>query len=203
MRSIIDIQKDYGKRLDSFMNKFGLTNADMAILINASSQNIHAIIDGSVGLNLKKMISIGDVFNLEYYNFANPKIAYPEIEDLPERTRKVIARRKIIKANSSPRDTSNSLAKELDRIIHDGTLNIPLTSHHIHALMSPSVKDKKTTEITSHLRRSPRNKKVFCLTVEFANNKLFVHNDYADKYEKMNIVEITKLMMEYENKLKK
>ncbi|TDS52422.1 helix-turn-helix domain-containing protein [Myroides indicus] len=185
-------QKEYGKRVAEFLSFYGLTEGDLAKLIDSNSSNIKNIIRGKVGLNINKMISIASVFNLTYYDFANPNYKLPLKSKLPKSTIKIINER--AEKGIVIRDTSNILANELERLIKEGVLNKPVTSKILLSLMNSKARKKNSTEVTNLLRKEPRNSLIVQLKYRYGNESIFVHKDYAKKYLGMSKEELRELI---------
>src|SRR5690606_25371324 len=124
--------------------------------------------------------------------FSNKEI---DINKLPPATFKEITESE----NNKLRDPSNALATELDRLISDGHFNSPTTSKLVHLEMNDKVTNRKTSEITSLLGRSPRNKQIVSIG-KYGSQKIYVHQDYAAQYEKMSNEELAPLIAKQENK---
>lgn len=192
------MNQDYRTALKKTRVKLNLYQKQIAELIGIHQTKYSALETGKNKLDEDTLqlitTTVYGILPQQLIEFSNSEI---DISNLPEKTKSTIDQAQ----NNKMRDSDNLIAKELDVKINNGTLNIPLASYHIHALMSESVKDKKTSEITNHLKKSPRNKIIVKLRKEYNNNTLFVHKDYAHKYIKLNEVEITQLMVDYEERM--
>lgn len=182
---------EFGKQVAKYLKKSGLDINDFAQLIKSNKDNVNDILNGKVGLTIGKMITIANLFGQVYYNFANPNYPIPDKEELIKNIKEVLERRKSIGKKSI--DNDRLLANELDRLISEGSLNIPCTAKYLHSKMDEKLSEKQSTEITNLLSKSPRNKIIISL---FKNSspKIFVHKDYASKYEKMSKEEILELI---------
>lgn len=190
---------EFGKQVAKYLKKSGLDINDFAHLIKSNTDNVKDIINGKVGLTIKKMVAIANLFGQVYYNFANPNYPIPAKEELIKNVKDVLARRKSI--GKKPIDTDRILASELDRLISEGHLNTPTTAKLLHSKMDKKLAERKSTEITSLLTRPPRNRDIIALkTVK--SPKVFVHKSYASKYEKMTKEEILELARKNEEKEK-
>lgn len=193
------MNQDYRIALKEVRIKLNLYQKDIAELIGIHQTKYSALETGKNKLDEDTLqlitTTVYGILPQQLIEFSNSEI---DILSLPEKTKNKIHQ---VQSNKM-RDSDNLLAKELDAKIDDGSLNIPLASYHIHALMSESVKDKKTSEITNHLLKPPRNKIIVKLLIEYNNNTLFVHKDHADKYKKLSEFELTQLMVDYEERLK-
>jgi len=191
----MDIEEKYkiefGKQVDKYLKKSGLDINDFAKLIKSNKDNVNDILNGKVGLTIGKMITIANLFGQVYYNFANPNYPIPDKEELIKNIKEVLKRRKSIGKKSIDKD--RLLANELDRLISEGSLNKPCTAKYLHSKMDEKLSEKQSTEITNLLSKSPRNKIIISL---FKNSspKIFVHKDYAAKYEKMSKEEVLQLV---------
>lgn len=174
--------KEYGKQVQRYLDTFGIVEEDLAKLTGATSNNIRNIINGEVGLNIKKMINIANVFGIPYYHFANPKAAIPSLNKLPRSTQTKIAERQ--RKGITVRDSENKFSSKLDSLILRGHFNKPTTSKLTLIAMGEEFKDKKPSEVTSLLSRPPRNNEIIALKA-VKSPKIFVHKNYAGKYESM------------------
>ncbi len=182
---------EFGKQVAKYLKKSGLDINDFAKLIKSNKDNVNDILNGKVGLTIGKMITIANVFGQVYYNFANPNYPIPDKEELIRNIKEVLKRRKSIGKKSIDKD--RLLANELDRLISEGSLNTPCTAKYLHLKMDEKLSEKQSTEITNLLSKSPRNKIIISL---FKNSspKIFVHKDYASKYEKMSKEDVLELI---------
>lgn len=191
----MDIEEKYkiefGKQVAKYLKKSGLDINDFAKLIKSNKDNVNDILNGKVGLTIGKMITIANLFGQVYYNFANPNHAIPDKVELVKNIEEVLKRRKSI--GNKTIDKDRLLATELDRLILEGSLNKPCTAKYLHSKMDEKLSEKQSTEITNLLSKSPRNKIIISL---FKNSspKIFVHKDYASKYEEMSKEEISELI---------
>lgn len=188
---------EFGKQVAKYLKKSGLDINDFAHLIKSNTENVKDIINGKVGLTIKKMVAIASLFGQVYYNFANPNYPIPAKEELIKNIKDVLARRKTI--GKKPIDTDRILASELDRLITEGYLNTPTTAKLLHSKMDKKLAERKSTEITSLLTRPPRNKEIIALKA-IKSPKVFVHKDYVSKYEKMTKEDLIKLVKNMEKK---
>ncbi|WP_088161335.1 hypothetical protein [Sphingobacterium sp. G1-14] len=77
-----------------YMEKFGLEAIDIAFLAFTNRINIENLITLKGSLELERMQAIAQAFNMQHYQFSNPKQKMPEFDELPERTQRRIAFRK-------------------------------------------------------------------------------------------------------------
>lgn len=182
---------EFGKQIAKYLKKSGLDINDFARLIKSNKDNVNDILNGKVGLTIGKMIAIANLFGQVYYDFANPNYPISDKEVLVKNIEEVLKRRKSIGKKTIDKD--RLLANELDRLILEGYLNKPTTAKHLHAQMDKKLTKKKFTEITSLLSKSPRNKIIVSL-FEKSSPKIFVHKNFASKYEKMSKEEILGLI---------
>lgn len=193
------MNQDYRIALKKVRIKLNLYQKDIAELIGIPQPKYSALETGKNKLAQDTLhlitVSVYGILPEKLIEFSNSEI---DILYLPKKTKNKINQAQ----GNKMRDSDNLLAKELDAKINDGSLNIPLASYHILALMSESVQDKNPSEITNHLIKAPRNKIIVKLRKEYNNNTLFVHKDHADKYKKLSEVELTQLMVDYEEKIK-
>jgi hypothetical protein len=152
---------------------------------------VNDILNGRVGFTIGKMITIANLFGQVYYNFANPGHAIPDKAELVKNIEEVLKRRKSI--GNKTIDKDRLLANELDRLISEGALNTPCTAKYLHSKMDESLLKKSSAEITNLLSKSPRNKIIISLFKNISP-KIFVHKDFASKYEKMSKEEVLKLI---------
>lgn len=85
---------EFVKILIKYMNKFGLEAIDIAFLAHSTRINIQNLLDLKGSLELERMESIAQAFELHHYQFSDPKQKIPEYKSLSERTRKRIEYRK-------------------------------------------------------------------------------------------------------------
>jgi|GEM_PF-817048 len=151
---------------------------------------------------LKRKLNLDDAENIskkvwgksydEFVSFANKEI---DIETLPKSTQEIIENARGKKMT----DTSNLLATELDRLISEGHFSSPTTSKLVHVKMNNKLAKRKTSEITSLLGRSPRNKQIIFIG-KYGAQKIYIHQDYAVQYEKLPNEELVNLIVEQEKK---
>ncbi|GHE42453.1 helix-turn-helix domain-containing protein [Sphingobacterium griseoflavum] len=181
-------RKEYGKQVEKYLAAFGLTPEDLGKLIHSSSDNVRAIIRGSVGLSLGKMIKIANVFSVHYYNFADPSYPLPEERHLLQSTRTKIEKRKTIGVIT--RDNSNLLARELDKLIAQDVLSHPVTASALHKLMHKSLADRNATEITNLLNKPPRNKIIKKLPAKIGKQNLYIHVNHLEAYQQRSTLDL-------------
>lgn len=182
---------EFGKQVAKYLKKSGIDINDFARLIKSNKDNVNDILNGRVGLTIGKMVTIANLFGEVYYDFANPSHAIPDKVELVKNIEEVLRRRKSI--GNKTIDKDRLLANELDRLISEGYLNKPTTAKHLHAQMDKKLEKRKFTEITNLLSKPPRNQMILAL---FKNSspKIFIHKDYASKYEKMSKDEVLELL---------
>lgn len=199
----MDIEKkyllEYGNQVKKYLNTFGIIEEDLGKLTKSTSKNIKEIINGEVGLNLKKMINIANIFGVTHYYFSNPKAEVPPLKNLPEITKKKIAER--IKKGITERDDEHLFSTHLDLLIEQKLLNKPKTSKIILANMSQIFSKKKSSEITSLLNNSPRNEYILCLDHRYLNQNIYIHIDYAHKYNNLTAADLAEIISKQEKEL--
>jgi transcriptional regulator with XRE-family HTH domain len=178
---------EFGKQVAKYLKKSGLDINDFAQLIKSNRDNVNDILNGKVGLTIGKMITIANLFGQVYYNFANPSHAIPDKVELVKNIEEVLKRRKSI--GNKTIDKDRLLANELDRLISEGYLNKPTTAKYLHSQMDKKLEKRKFTEITNLLSKPPRNQMIVPL-LKNSSPKIFIHKDYASKYEKMSKEEL-------------
>lgn len=109
----------------------------------------------------------------QFVSFASKQIS---LKELPEQTSKAINESKKVKI----KEQDGLLAKELDRLIKEGYLNVPITSKQLLAHMHYDLHTRKSIEITNLLNKAPRNKSVTIVGKE-AKETLFQLKIYAQK----------------------
>lgn len=186
---------EFGKQVAKYLKKSGLDINDFARLIKSNTDNVNDIIAGKVGLTIGKMINIASLFGQVYYNFANPNHPVPERSELIKNIKDVISRRESI--GKKDIDKERKLATELDRLISEGHLNTPTTSKLIHAKMDSKLAKRKTSEITSLLGRTPRNKEIISIGKR-GTQSIFIHKNYADEYKRLNNEKLIELIVDEE-----
>lgn len=187
--------KEYGNQVQRYLDTFGIVEEDLAKLTGATSNNIKNIINGEVGLNIKKMINIADVFGIPYYHFANPKAAIPSLNKLPKPTQAKIAERQ--RKGITVRDNENKFSSKLDNLILKGHFNTPTTSKLTLAAMGEEFKDKKPSEVTSLLSRAPRNENIKSIG-KLGTQHIYIHVTQAAKFEKLSNDELIELIKKKE-----
>jgi len=175
--------KEYGNQVQRYLDTFGIVEEDLAKLTGATSNNIKNIINGEVGLNIKKMINIAKAFGIPYYHFANPKVAIPSLNKLPKSTQAKIAERQ--RKGITLRDNENKFSSKLDKLIFKGHFNTPTTSKLTLAAMGEEFKDKNPSEVTSLLSRPPRNENIKSIG-KLGTQHVYIHKDHAEKFKKLS-----------------
>ena len=183
--------RKYGRQVEKYLKKTSLTTADLAKLTRSNTDNIRDIIRGDVGLTLGKMVKIADLFGITYYEFANPSFPVPGYEQLPEKTKEAIERRK--KTGTPIRDYSALLAKNLDRLIQEDKIAVPTTSILLLKQMDKQLENRNPSEITNLLRKPPRNKFIVPLT-RIGAQHVFIMKEYLEKYQELSEDEIRVLI---------
>ncbi len=183
--------KEYGKQVQRYLDTFGIVEEDLAKLTGATSNNIRNIINGEVGLNIKKMINIADLFGIPYYHFANPKAAIPSLNKLPRSTQTKIAERQ--RKGITVRDSENKFSSKLDSLILGGHFNKPTTSKLTLIAMGKEFKDKSPSEVTSLLGRVPRNKKIKSIG-RLGTQHIYIHIDQASRFKKLSNDELIEII---------
>lgn len=157
--------------------------------------------DYSAFERLKRKLNLDDankistrVWGVSYKNFVEFSKEEIDLKKLPLPTQVAIAE----STGGKLRSTENLLAKELDRLISEGYLNKPTTAKHLHSQMDKKIEKRKFTEITNLLSKSPRNKIIVSL-FKRSTPKIFVHKDYASKYDKMSKEEVLQLFKNIDN----
>lgn len=108
-----------------------------------------------MGLNDADNIS-KKVWGVGYQNFVKFVDEDILLIDLPKSTLKAIDESKKIKI----KEQNGYLARELDRLIEEGYLNLPITSKRLLSYMPSDLHSRNSTEITNLLMKAPRNKYV-------------------------------------------
>ncbi|MDM1450384.1 hypothetical protein [Myroides odoratimimus] len=188
------VDKTFHQRIEEALEFYGLIAYDLAILIKSNSKNVEDIIKGEVGLGYAKMVMISDVFGLKYYEFGNPKKRFLPIQKLDISVQKVILERR--GKGIAKRDKTNSLAKELDRLILEGTFDSPITASKAFSKMNLNSNSRKSTEVTNLLNKEPRNNKILRLKNKIKNNLVFIHKDFYDDYKGLTKAELIELIGE-------
>ena len=182
--------EEFSKALKYLRLKYKLSQETTAKLAGIKQS------DYSAFERLKRKLSLDEadristlVWGVSYKKFVEFSKKEIDLNDLPSSTQTAIAE----STGNKLRSTENLLANELDRLILEGYLNKPTTAKHLHAQMDKKLTKKKFTESTSLLSKSPRNKIIVSL-FEKSSPKIFVHKDFASKYEKMSKEEILGLI---------
>jgi|GEM_PF-404430 len=198
MEAEAEYKIEFGKQVAKYLKKSELDINDFARLIKSNTDNVNDIIAGKVGLTIGKMINIASLFGQVYYDFANPNHPVPERSELVKNIKDVISRRKSI--GKKDIDKERLLATELDRLISKGHLNTPTTSKLLHAKMDSKLAKRKTSEITSLLGRTPRNKEIISIG-KSGTQSIFIHKNYAEEYKKLSKDVLTELIITEEKKM--
>lgn len=183
--------REFALALKKLRIKYKLSQAAVAGVAKITQPEYSAFERLKRKLNLDDADSISTkVWGKSYSDFVS--FAHKEIDagNLPKATQEIIKNaegKKLI-------DTSNFLATELDRLISEGHFNFPTTSKLVHAKMSDKLANRKTSEITSLLSRSPRNKQIVSIG-KHGSQKIYIHKDYAARYEKMSNDELVSLIL--------
>lgn len=196
MKTELEYKIEFGKQVKKYLNASGLSENDLAKLLNSSNKNVTDIISGNVGLNIDKMIKIAKIFNVAYYNLANPYFSLPDFSDLNEITKDLIKKRKITGIKTI--DKNHTLANELNRLIKEGKLNRPNTTKNLLTYMESSLKERNPSEITSLLNKAPRNKSIILLR-QIKGINYFIHKDFKDKYTTLSDEEIVVLVVPFKS----
>jgi len=198
MKTETEYKIEFGKQVEKYLKKSGLDINDFARLIKSNTDNVRDIMAGNVGLTIGKMVNIAHLFGQVYYNFANPNYPIPAKNELTEKIKDIIDRRKRIGKKTI--DKNRILAHKLDKFIMDGLLNTPVTSKIIHYKMGKDVKNKKTSEITNLLGKSPRNKFIQPIDI-YHKQKVYIHKDYAQAYRKLSKEELEQIILQQEERI--
>jgi len=196
MKTVEQFKIEFGKQIKKYLNASGLSKNDLAKLINSSIKNVTEIINGNVGLNIDKMIKIASIFNVTYYNLANPNFPLPNFTDLDKPTKDLIEKRKITGVKTI--DKNHTLANELNRLIKEGKLNQPNTAKNLLAYMDPSLKERNPSEITSLLNKAPRNETIILIR-SIKGMNYYVHKDFIKKYSALADEEILALVIPFQS----
>lgn len=188
--------REFASALKKLRLKYNLSQASVAKVAGISQPEYSAF------ERLKRKLNLDDADNIatkvwgkpynNFVSFANKEI---DVKTLPKSTQKLIKDARGKKVT----DTSNLLATELDRLISEGHFNSPTTSKLVHLKMDDKLANRKTSEITSLLGRSPRNKQITSIG-KYGTQKIYIHKDYATQYEKMPNEGLAALIAKQENK---
>ncbi|WP_270087078.1 helix-turn-helix domain-containing protein [Sphingobacterium sp. SYP-B4668] len=190
--------KEYGNQVQRYLDTFEIVEEDLAKLTGTTSNNIKNIINGEVGLNIKKMINIASVFGIPYYHFANPKAPIPSLNKLPKPTQEKIAERQ--RKGVMVRDGENKFSSKLDSLILGGHFNTPTTSKLTLAVMGEEFKDKNPSEVTSLLNRPPRDEDIKSIG-KLGKQHIYIHVDHAEEFEKLSKEALIELIKDKEANL--
>jgi|SRR5690606_27978302 len=188
--------REFASALKRLRLKYNLSQAAVAEVAGISQPEYSAF------ERLKRKLNLDDADNIatkvwgkpynNFVSFANKEI---NVKNLPKSTQKLIKDARGKKLT----DTSNLLATELDRLISEGHFASPTTSKLVHLEMDRKLANRKTSEITSLLGRSPRNKQIISIGT-YGAQKIYIHKDYAAKFEKLTNEELASLIEKQENK---
>ena len=155
---IVDVATEFGKQVLKYLKQFGLTEADLARLINSNTDDINDIVSGSKGVVLKSTEKIANVFGLRYFKFGDPDFPLPKINDLPDKTQAAINNRRERGVPQINRNYDNDLAGHLDVILTTDFLKTTRTAREIWQQLPEEVRNKiSPRRITDLLGKSPRN----------------------------------------------
>lgn len=162
IHSKIDVLVEFGGQVKKYLKHFQLTESDLSRLINSNTNDIQEILSGDKGVVLKSAEKISSVFGLRYFELGNPRFSIPDIERLPDQTRKVIIDRKKKGVPVIIRNYENDIAGNLDRIINESSLfHSPVTAEEIRLVFPEDIRDTiKATRITDLLKKSGRDQYV-------------------------------------------
>lgn len=179
--------KEFATALKSLRVKFNLTQRQIAQIAEIETG------DYSSFERCKRKLGLDDADNLsskvwgvsytKFVEFSKDKI---DKDKLPLLTHKAIED----SIDVVLKDTDNLFAKELDQLINKGELNSPKTSKMLHSKMKKKLQKRNSTEITSLLNKSPRNKIVTKLKATFHGENIYVHNDFLGEYENLTSEEL-------------
>nr|WP_315396806.1 helix-turn-helix transcriptional regulator [uncultured Sphingobacterium sp.] len=188
---------EFRDALKALRIKFNLSQSSVAKLAEIEQTEYSALETGKQKLDIDSANNLSTkIWGVKYSDFvafSNQKII---INKLPASTRLLIKDSE----NSKLNDSSNLLAKELDKLILESALNTPTTSKIIHHKMGEKLKNKKTSEITSLLGRSPRNKYIKSIG-EFDKQKIYIHIDYEAEYIKIPKDQLITIIKEESDKI--
>ncbi|WP_262250010.1 helix-turn-helix domain-containing protein [Parapedobacter soli] len=188
--------REFASALKRLRLKYKLSQAAVAGVVGITQPEYSAF------ERLKRKLNLDDADNIskklwgksydEFVSFASKEI---DIEALPKTTQEIIEKA----SGKKITDTSNLLATELDRLISEGHFGSPTTSKLVHAEMNNKLANRKTSEITSLLGRSPRNKQIVSIG-KYGSQKIYIHQNHAAQYEKMSNEELAALIAKQKNK---
>lgn len=189
---------EFAKALEFLRKKYNLTQTVVAEIAGIIQSDYSAFERQKRQLNLNDANKISlKVWGVPYNRFVEFSKETIILENLPKATQLAIEAR----INKRLRSSESILANSLDKLIVNGFFNTPKTSKLAHQEMGEEVKDKATSEITSLLGRSPRNKTILSLK-EPKSPKIFVHKDHISKYEAMSKEELDEIILKEEVKLR-
>lgn len=148
---------EFARGLKKLRLKYNLLQRQIADIAGITQSVYSSYETGSTNMGLNDADNISrKVWGVGYDNFV--KFAGDEIflDKLPEITLKAIKESKKLKS----KDSEGLLARELDRLIKEGYLNVPVTSKQLLNCMDSVLHSRNPTEITNLLVKSPRNKHV-------------------------------------------
>lgn len=180
----------YRSALKALRLKFNLAQQQVAKVAGIEQTKYSGFETGKLKLDLDSAQKLSKkIWGVDYTTFVSFSKTAIDTTKLPPATQKAIT----ASENTTLNDSTNLLANELDRLISEGHLNTPTISKLLHAKMDKKLENRKSTEITSLLTRPPRNKEIIALE-SVTSPKVFVHKDYAAKYEKMAREEVLGLI---------
>lgn len=84
--TIYNATEEFSKILQNYMEFFGLEAIDIAFLASSTRKNVENVINLKGSLELNTVEAISQIFNLHYYQFANPRQKIPNKQSLPPNT---------------------------------------------------------------------------------------------------------------------
>ena len=88
------IRKAFGTQLRKYRNKTGLTQEEFAKIFGLTQPTIGAV-EAGANIGIDRMELFASVFNVSYFELANPKNPIPELADMSEVVKKAAAESKI------------------------------------------------------------------------------------------------------------
>lgn len=188
---------EFRKALKTLRLNFKLSQSLVANVAGIDQTEYSAFETGKKKLDLDSANNLSTkIWGAKYTDFVAFSNREINISKLPAATRKIIQESENVSLN----DSSNLLANALDKLIIEGFLNTPTTSKLIHHAMGEDIKNKNTSEITSLLGKSPRNKIIESIG-RYKNQKIYILNEYKNKYSLLTKEELIILISKQEEKV--
>lgn len=142
-----DENERYRKISKNYRKHFGLSQEDVAELMNIKQNAYSAMETGRGDIDLEKADKIAKVYGLRYFQMGDPKQRVPSIENLPSKTKKRALERQA--EGKKSRNDELQLPIKVTDILNSGKLPQKFTSADVWELLPEEIKKKvKAIRIT-------------------------------------------------------